>query len=84
MNSRGDFWSEATGFQIAPTQFSDIVATAADIALVLDQNGIIQDVLANPLNMTLVKFDHCKNRDVRDFLTIDSKPKVEKQLARLS
>ena len=84
MNSRGDFWSEATGFQIAPKQFSDIVATAADIALVLDQNGIIQDVLANPLNMTLGKFDHWKNRDVRDFLTIDSKPKVEKQLARLS
>ena len=83
MNTRGDFWSEATGFKIAPKHFSDIVATAADIALVLDQSGMIQDVIANPLNMTLGKFDHWKGRDIRLFLTVDSKPKIEKQLARL-
>lgn len=81
MNTRGsDFWNEPAGPPIAPEHFNEIVATAADLAIVLDTSGKVRSVITNPLNPTLGRLDHWKDRDIREFMAEDSLSKLETQL----
>jgi transcriptional regulator PpsR len=82
MNTRGsDFWDQPSAPQIGPEQFSEIVTTAADLAIVLDTEGTVKSVITNPLNPTLGRLDHWKDRDIREFMADDSLTKLETQLA---
>ncbi len=65
---------------IAPEHFNDIVATAADLAIVIDTSGRVRSVIVNPLNPTLGRLDHWKDRNIRDFMAEDSLAKLETQL----
>lgn len=65
---------------IGPEQFNEIVTTAADLAIVLDTNGTVKSVITNPLNPTLGRLDHWKDRDIREFMADDSLSKLEAQL----
>ncbi|MEM7721683.1 MAG: transcriptional regulator PpsR [Pseudomonadota bacterium] len=81
MNTRGtDFWDQPSTPPIAPEQFNDIVTTAADLAIVLDTEGTVKSVIVNPLNPTLGRLDHWKDRDIREFMAEDSLSKLEAQL----
>ena len=81
MNTReGDFWADRSVPRIAPEQFNEIVATAADLAIVVDLKGIVQSLVVNPLNPGLGRLDHWEKRDIRDFLAEDSLKKLERQL----
>lgn len=81
MNTRGtDFWDQPSAPAIGPEQFNEIVTTAADLAIVLDTGGKVHSVVTNPLNPSLGQLDHWKDRDIREFLTIDSLPKIDAQL----
>lgn len=81
MNTRGaDFWAKPSTSPIGPEQFNEIVTTAADLAIVLDTSGVVHSVVTNPLNPTLGQLDHWKDRDIRDFISIESLPKIEAQL----
>lgn len=82
MNTRErDFWDDRSAPRIAPEHFNEIVATAADLAIVLDLKGTVQSLVVNPLNPTIGRLDHWQKRDIRDFLAEDSLSKLEKQLA---
>ncbi len=81
MNTReSDFWSDRSAPRIAPEHFNEIVATAADLAIIVDLNGIVQSLVVNPLNPGLGRLDHWEKRDIREFLAEDSLAKVERQL----
>jgi transcriptional regulator PpsR len=81
MNTRGsNFWDQPSAPQIGPEQFSEIVTTAADLAIVLDTEGTVKSVITNPLNPTLGRLDHWKDRDIREFMAEDSLTKLETQL----
>ncbi|MDG4646929.1 transcriptional regulator PpsR [Roseibacterium sp. SDUM158017] len=81
MNTRGtDFWDQPSAPPIGPEQFNEIVTTAADLAIVLDTDGMVQSVVTNPLNPSLGRLDHWKGRNIRDFMAEDSLPKLEAQL----
>ena len=81
MNTRGsDFWAQPSAPPIGPEQFNQIVTTAADIAIVLDLEGMVKSVITNPLNPTLGRLDHWKDRDIREFMAPDSLAKLESQL----
>lgn len=81
MNTRvTDFLGQPSASAIAPEQFSEIVTTAADLAIVLDMQGTVKTVMVNPLNPTLGRLDHWKDRDIREFTAEDSLPKLETQL----
>jgi transcriptional regulator PpsR len=81
MNTRGsDFWDQSSAAPIAPEQFNEIVTTAADLAIVLDTSGTVKSVIVNPLNPTLGRLDHWKDRDIREFMAEDSLSKLETQL----
>ena len=82
MNTRGsDFLGNPSTGPIGPEQFNEIVTTAADLAIVLDIDGKVHSVITNPLNPSLGRLDHWKNRDIREFTAEDSLPKLEAQLA---
>jgi len=81
MNSRlSDLWNDSSAPQIAPEHFNQIVATAADLAIIVDLNGIVQSLIVNPLNPSLGRLDHWKKRNICEFLTEKSWGKVERQL----
>ncbi len=81
MNTRGsDFWDQPSTPPIGPEQFNEIVTTAADLAIVLDTEGTVHSVITNPLNPTLGRLDHWKDRDIREFMAEDSLSKLEAQL----
>ncbi|MDA0924591.1 MAG: transcriptional regulator PpsR, partial [Proteobacteria bacterium] len=81
MNTRGsDFWDQPSAPTIGPEQFNEIVTTAADLALVLDTEGTVKSVIVNPLNPTLGRLDHWKDRDIREFMAEDSLSKLDAQL----
>ena len=80
MNTHGaDFWAQPLAPYIAPEHFNQIVTTAADLAIFVTTDGIVQSVTVNPLNPTLGQFDHWVNRDIRDFTIADSLSKLERR-----
>jgi transcriptional regulator PpsR len=79
-----DFWNERYGPRISPEYFGEIVATAADLALVVSEGGTVISATTNPLNASLGKVDHWVGRDLRAFLARDSVEKFERSLARLT
>ena len=81
MNTRGsEFLDQPQAPPIGPEQFNEIVTTAADLAIVLDTQGTVKSVITNPLNPTLGRLDHWKDRDIREFMAEDSLSKLETQL----
>ena len=45
-----------------------------------DTQGTVKSVITNPLNPTLGRLDHWKDRDIREFMAEDSLSKLESQL----
>ncbi len=81
MNTRGsDYFDQPSTAPIGPEQFNEIVTTAADLAIVLDIEGKVHSVITNPLNPTLGRLDHWKDRDIREFMAEDSLSKLNAQL----
>jgi len=81
MSTRGtQYWSGGAIPLIAPEVLGDIIATAADVAIVISDMGQILSVLINPNHDSFGKLDHWQGRDVRDFLTNESVEKLDKQL----
>jgi transcriptional regulator PpsR len=82
MNTReSDFWNERSGPRIAPEHFGDIVATAADLAIVVAESGRVISITTNPLNSALGSVAHWEGRNIREFLAPDSEEKVFRQIA---
>lgn len=64
-----------------PDQFDSVVASAADLAIVLEGSGKVRDVVVSPYTSDLGRLDHWTDRDIRDFLAEDSLSKLEAQLS---
>jgi len=85
VTSRGTkYWNTGTIPLIGPDILGDIIATASDIALVISDVGKVLSVLSNPNHPSFGRLDHWEDRDIRDFLTVESVPKFEAKLERFS
>ena len=85
MSSRGGrYWSSGSIPLIGPETLGDIIATAGDIAIVISDIGQILSVLVNPTNPSFGNLDHWEGRDIRDVLTVESVPKLDRQLAAVA
>jgi len=81
MTSRGTkYWDTGAIPLIAPEMLGDIIAALADIALVVDERGIILSVITNPTNDAIDDLSHWKDRDVRTILRVESVPKFDRAL----
>lgn len=80
----GAHWKGGPVPLIAPEILGDIISMAADLSLVVSQEGRIISVLRNPTSRGLEAADGWEGRDIRDCLIPDSMPKVERRLAELA
>jgi transcriptional regulator PpsR len=84
MTSRGRrYWNSGAIPLIAPDILGNIISSASDIAIVIAEEGEILSLLINPEHRSFGRLDHWNDHNVRDFLTIESVPKLEARLATL-
>ncbi|TDL78222.1 transcriptional regulator PpsR [Palleronia sediminis] len=85
MTSRGaKYWSANSIPLVAPDLLGDIIASASDIALVINDLGTILSVLVNRNHASFGTLDGWQGRDVREILAPESVPKIEKRLVAMS
>jgi len=85
VSSRGTkYWNSGAIPLIGPDVLGDIIANAADIAIVISDVGQILSILVNPHHSGFGRLDAWEGRDIRDFLTTESVPKLERQLAEIT
>ncbi|MEM9708958.1 MAG: transcriptional regulator PpsR [Pseudomonadota bacterium] len=85
MTSRGmKYWSTGAIPLIGPDVLGDIIATASDIAIVISDVGQILSVLINPAHPSFERLNHWEGRDIREFLTVESVPKLDALLGRIN
>jgi transcriptional regulator PpsR len=81
VSSRGvKYWSGGTIPLVAPDLLGGIIASAADIALVISDVGEILSVLVNPEHEAHEKLTHWEGRDIREVLTHESRAKIDRLL----
>ncbi|TCP59947.1 transcriptional regulator PpsR [Rhodovulum bhavnagarense] len=85
MTSRGTkYWSSGAIPLIAPEMLGEIIATAADLSLVITREGKILSALVNRTHRAFGQLDHWEGQNIRDILTEDSRPKLEARLELLA
>ncbi|MEM7525873.1 MAG: PAS domain-containing protein, partial [Pseudomonadota bacterium] len=67
--------------QLAPEVLTDVLAKATDIAILIDNAGMVTSVLVNPNNRSFDSLDHWRSQDLRNFLTRESISKLDEKLA---
>lgn len=65
---------------IEPEQLRSILSLAADIAIVVSVEGIVQSVLLNANDTSYGNLSHWENREIGEFLTNDSVGKWQKAI----
>jgi transcriptional regulator PpsR len=85
VSSRGTkYWNSGAIPLIGPDVLGDIIANASDIAVVISDVGQILSVLVNPHHAGFGRLDSWEGRDIREFLTSESVPKLERQLVEIT
>ncbi len=81
MTSRGTkYWSSGAIPLIGPDVLGDIIANAADVAVVISDVGKVLSVMVNDHHPGRGRIDHWEGQDIRNFLTPESIDKLESQL----
>ena len=81
---QSEYWTERFAPAIVPDRLGEVLAAAADLALVVAPDGRIRSVATNPDSPRLGHLDHWEGRDIRRFLAPDSVAKVTAQIASVS
>jgi transcriptional regulator PpsR len=83
VSSRGTkYWNSGAIPLIGPDVLGDIIANAADVAIVISDVGKVLSVMVNPNHPGRGRIDHWEGRDIRDVLTAESIDKLETQMRR--
>ncbi|MEM6727229.1 MAG: transcriptional regulator PpsR, partial [Pseudomonadota bacterium] len=77
------YWSTGSIPLIAPEMLGGIISSASDLSLVISEDATILSVLVNPEARSLGQLQHWEGRNVRDFLTPESIPKLDAKMAGL-
>ncbi len=84
MKSGGSsFWNSGAVPLIEPEFLSSIIASASDIALVVDENAAVLSVLVSPSAESFGNLSHWEGRPVVEFLADDSIDKFQRAHAKL-
>ncbi|MEO0485388.1 MAG: transcriptional regulator PpsR [Pseudomonadota bacterium] len=77
------YWSTGAIPLIAPEILGSIISSASDLSLVISDDGAILTVLVNPESKAFGGLEHWEGRNLRDFLTPESVPKLDAKLTQL-
>ncbi|MCF6446019.1 transcriptional regulator PpsR [Nereida sp. MMG025] len=82
MTSRGQkYWTGGSIPLIGPDVLGGIIASASDIGVVISEQGDVLSVLVKPDHKSFGHVEHWEGRNLRDFLTVESVPKLDAKLA---
>jgi transcriptional regulator PpsR len=85
VKSRGaKYWNTGAIPLVAPDLLGDIISTASDIAIVVSGEGSVLSVLINPNHRSFGQLEHWDGKDLREFLTVESVPKLDTQLTQFA
>jgi transcriptional regulator PpsR len=76
-------WEFGAVPMIEPEYLGGILATSSDIALLIDSKAQIHSILLNASEKLYGNLSHWEGRDLNQFLTIESRPKLKKALERM-
>lgn len=76
-SSKPSGWDAGATEKLSTSDVQDIVAAAADIALMVDGNGKIVSVILNAADDSFGNLDHWRGRPMTEFLTDESVSKFE-------
>ena len=76
-------WEFGAVPMIEPEYLGGILATSSDIALLIDSKAKIHSILLNASEKLYGNLSHWEGRDLNQFLTIESRPKLKKALDRM-
>ena len=76
-------WEFGAVPMIEPEYLGGILATSSDIALLIDSKAKIHSILLNASEKLYGNLSHWEGRDLNQFLTIESRPKLKKALERM-
>jgi hypothetical protein len=68
---------------IEPDDLGVVLATSSDIALLLNSDTKISSILVNKAEKSYGNLDHWIGREITDFLTTESVPKIESAIKKL-
>ncbi|MEM7295421.1 MAG: transcriptional regulator PpsR [Pseudomonadota bacterium] len=84
MTSRGTrYWTNGAIPLVAPDILGDIIATASDLAIVMQEEGEVLSVIPNPHQTGFRDIEAWVGQNFRDVLTIESVPKFNARMAAL-
>ncbi|MGR3433685.1 MAG: transcriptional regulator PpsR [Shimia sp.] len=84
MSSGGTkYWTTGAVPLIAPDLLGSILCSAADLSVVIEEEGTVLSVLINPEHRAHGRLDHWEGRNVRDFLAPESVAKFDARLAKV-
>lgn len=79
MTARGTkYWDTGAIPLLAPEMLGDIISALADIALVVDENGMVASVLTSPDSASFEDVERWENCDIRSLLLSESIPKFDR------
>ncbi|MEN8710199.1 MAG: transcriptional regulator PpsR [Paracoccaceae bacterium] len=73
-------WDLGSIPMIDPQYLGNILTTASDVAIVLDEHDQIKSVMMNNATPSFGDLSHWQGHDIRKFLTIESVPKLDQAL----
>lgn len=81
MSSRGTkYWNGGSIPLIAPEKLGDIISMASDISIVISPDAQVLSVLINPQSSHFLLAETWEGRDLRQYLTVESVPKLDEKL----
>jgi transcriptional regulator PpsR len=63
-----------------PDIFGDVILRASDLSVLIDEAGLILEVIFDPENTNFGRLEHWRTRNLRDFMTSDSIEKFDSQM----
>ena len=78
-----NLWKFGSIPMIEPEDLGIVLATSSDIALLLNSDTKISSILVNKAEKSYGNLDHWIGREITDFLTMESVPKIESAIKKL-
>ena len=83
MKQKSDnLWKFGSIPMIEPEDLGIVLATSSDIAVLLNSDTKISSILVNKAEKSYGNLDHWIGREITDFLTTESVPKIESAIKK--
>ena len=70
--------------RLNPDIFGDVILRASDLSILIDEAGLILEVIFDPENQSFGNLENWRTKNIRNFLTTESIEKFDNHMSQLS